>query len=93
MKSMIWAKAVVCAALCVSAISCGGGRTLSGSGTGGGTATNVASVLVDAGPANNTVNTMHAGTNQTKSRIECTALTSRPAATAVQHSYTRGEPG
>jgi hypothetical protein len=59
MKSMIWAKAVVCAALCVSAISCGGGRTLSGSGTGGGTATNVASVLVDAGPANNTVNTLY----------------------------------
>lgn len=51
------------ATLCVSAWSCGGGsNTLSSSGSSGGTtpaAPNVVSVVVDAGPANNTINTLY----------------------------------
>jgi hypothetical protein len=53
-----------CAALCLSALSCGGG----GGGGGGSslspgnpapTGSNVVSVVVDSGPANNTVNTLY----------------------------------
>jgi hypothetical protein len=50
----------ICAALCAIAWSCGGGGTLSPTGSSGGTtptAPNVVSVVVDAGPANNDVNT------------------------------------
>jgi Protein of unknown function (DUF3443) len=63
-----WARARrfgVCACLGMSALSCGGGGgdTLSSEGSTGSTGTtapasNVASVIVDAGPANNAVNTL-----------------------------------
>jgi Protein of unknown function (DUF3443) len=51
-----------CAALCMSALSCGGGGgsgTLSSSGGTPPTGSNVVSVVVDSGPANNTVNTLY----------------------------------
>ena len=52
----------ICAMLCASAWSCGGGGTFSSTGTSAGTtpaASNVVSVVVDAGPANNTINTLY----------------------------------
>jgi hypothetical protein len=53
----------ICATLCVSAWSCGGGGgTLSPTATSGGTtptASNVVGVVVDSGPANNTVNALY----------------------------------
>jgi hypothetical protein len=67
----VWAQRLgVCAAVCVSLLSCGGGGggTLSSSssassGSGSGTTTtsasNVASVVADSGPVNNTVNTLY----------------------------------
>jgi hypothetical protein len=50
----------ICAALCAAAWSCGGGGSLSPTASSGGTtpaAPNVVSIVVDAGPANNAVNT------------------------------------
>jgi hypothetical protein len=53
----------LCAALAMSALSCGGGsNTLSAAGSSSVTtpaASNVVSVIVDSGPANNTVNTLY----------------------------------
>jgi len=47
------------AAVCASALSCGGGSVgPSGSGTTTTTGSNVASVVVNSGPANNTINTL-----------------------------------
>ena len=53
-------QAGLCAALCWTALSCGGGGggTLSSS-TPPPTGSNVASVVIDSGPANNTVNTLY----------------------------------
>jgi len=54
----------LCAVVCASVLSCGGSGTVSTSPTGTGTTTttptgsNVASVVVNSGPANNTVNTL-----------------------------------
>jgi hypothetical protein len=52
----------LCAAVCALALSCGGGDSVGTSGTGTttttGTGSNVASVVVNSGPANNTVNTL-----------------------------------
>jgi hypothetical protein len=57
----VWPKLAVCAALCASALSCGGGsgRVAGVSGSTTSAASNVATVIVDAGPVNNSVNTLY----------------------------------
>jgi hypothetical protein len=58
-----WQHAALCVLLCASALSCGGGKGSGfSSGGSGGTppaASNVASVIVDGGPGNNSVNTLY----------------------------------
>jgi hypothetical protein len=56
----------LCAALCLSAVACGGGSGggtsgtsgISGTGGTGDTGSNVASVIIDEGPSNQSINTM-----------------------------------
>ncbi|HEY2465061.1 MAG TPA: DUF3443 domain-containing protein [Steroidobacteraceae bacterium] len=62
MVSMRALKVGLCAVLCLSAIACGGGGGNAADGAGGGgggnAPTNTASVIVDAGPSNISVNTL-----------------------------------
>jgi hypothetical protein len=64
MASLHALKAGLCAALCLSAMACGGGGgSTAGGGSGGGTSpppttNNTASVIVDAGPENQSINTL-----------------------------------
>ncbi len=62
MASMRALKLLLCAVLGASAIGCGGGGagggSTAGGGGGGGPTNNTTSVIVDAGPSNNSVNTM-----------------------------------
>jgi hypothetical protein len=54
-------RAGLCAAICLSALSCGGGGggTSLSPGNTTPTGSNVANVVIDSGPANNTVNTLY----------------------------------
>jgi hypothetical protein len=61
MASMRALKMGLCAVLCLSAIACGGGGGGSSAGGGGGTpppTNNTASVIIDEGPSNASVNTL-----------------------------------